>query len=98
MSDTFTKCVGQALFQRFREALGFATHDLRLCVLVTKRSQDLQFVEHGFEELEGQPVGSLSKLVPRFCEMFQVREKIKKGPRCICCGDLLSRCVCFRSR
>ena len=38
LSDMFTKCVGQALFQRFREAIGFATHDLRLSVLVTKTS------------------------------------------------------------
>ena len=33
----------------------------------------------------------MSKLIPRFCEMFQVREKIRKGPRCILCGDLLSQ-------
>ena len=39
LSDMFTKCVGQALFQRFREAMGFATHDLSLSVLVTKKSQ-----------------------------------------------------------
>ena len=91
LSDMFTKCVNQALFQRFREALGFAMNDLRLRVLVTKRSCDLQFVEHGFEDVEGRPVGSLSMLVPRFCEMFQVRETIRKGPRCILCGDVLSQ-------
>ena len=89
LSDMFTKCVGQALFQRFREAIGFATHDLSLSVLVTKKSQEE--IGELFEDLEGKPVGSVSKLIPRFCEMFRVREKIRKGPRCILCGDLLSR-------
>ena len=89
LSDMFTKCVGQALFQRFREAIGFATHDLSLSVLVTKKSQEE--ISELFEDLEGKPVGSVSKLIPRFCEMFQVREKIRKGPRCILCGDLLSQ-------
>ena len=89
LSDMFTKCVGQALFQRFREAIGFATHDLSLSVLVTKKSQEE--ISELFEDLEGKPVGSVSRLIPRFCEMFQVREKIRKGPRCILCGDLLSQ-------
>ena len=89
LSDMFTKCVGQALFQRFREAIGFATHDLSLSVLVTRKSQEE--ISELFEDLEGKPVGSVSKLIPRFCEMFQVREKIRKGPRCILCGDLLSQ-------
>ena len=89
LSDMFTKCVGQALFQRFREAIGFATHDLSLSVLVTRKSQE--DISELFEDLEGKPVGSVSKLIPRFCEMFQVREKIRKGPRCILCGDLLSQ-------
>ena len=89
LSDMVTKCVGQALFQRFREAIGFATHDLSLSVLVTKKSQEE--ISELFEDLEGKPVGCVSKLIPRFCEMFQVREKIRKGPRCILCGDLLSQ-------
>ena len=74
LSDMFTKCVGQALFQRFREAIGFATHDLSLSVLVTKKSQEE--ISELFEDLEGKPVGSVSKLIPRFCEMLQVREKL----------------------
>lgn len=41
LSNMFTKCVGQALFQRFREALGFIVNDLRLSVIVSKRSMDL---------------------------------------------------------
>ena len=88
LSDMFTKCVGQALFSRFREAIGFATHDLHLSVLVTKSHEEISEL---FEDLEGKPVGSVSKLIPRICEEFQVREKIKKGPRCILCGDLLSQ-------
>ena len=88
LSDMFTKCVGQALFSRFREAIGFATHDLHLSVLVTKSHEEISEL---FEDLEGKPVGSVSKLIPRICEVFQVREKIKKGPRCILCGDLLSQ-------
>ena len=92
LSDMFTKCVGQALFQRFREAIGFATHDLHLSVLVTKSHEETSEL---FEDLEGKPVGSVSKLIPRICEVFQVREKIKKGPRCILCGDLLSQDFVF---
>ena len=92
LSDMFTKCVGQALFQRFREAIGFATHDLHLSVLVTKSHEEISEL---FEDLEGKPVGSVSKLIPRICEVFQVREKIKKGPRCILCGDLLSQDFVF---
>ena len=42
LSDMFTKCVGQALFQRFREVIGFATHDLSLSVLVTRKSQEVK--------------------------------------------------------
>ena len=89
LSDMFTKCVVQALFQRFREAIGFATHDLSLSVLATRKSQEN--ISEQFEDLEGKPVGSVSKLIPRFCEMFHVREKIRKGPHCILCGDLLSQ-------
>ena len=92
LSDMFTKCVGQALFSRFREAIGFATHDLHLSVLVTKSHEEISEL---FEDLEGKPVGSVSKLIPRICEVFQVREKIKKGPRCILCGDLLSQDLGF---
>ena len=92
LSDMFTKCVGQALFSRFREAIGFATHDLHLSVLVTKSHEETSEL---FEDLEGKPVGSVSKLIPRICEVFQVREKIKKGPRCILCGDLLSQDFVF---
>ena len=92
LSDMFTKCVGQALFQRFREAIGFATHDLHLSVLVIKSHEETSEL---FEDLEGKPVGSVSKLIPRICEVFQVREKIKKGPRCILCGDLLSQDFVF---
>ena len=73
---------GLALFQRFREAFGFIVNDLRLNVIVSKRSMDLDDLVL-LEDLEGKPLGKSSRLIPRVCEMFQVREKIWKD------GDLL---------
>ena len=35
LSDMFTKCVSQALFQSFRTALGFLLNDLRLSVVIS---------------------------------------------------------------
>ena len=41
LSDMYTKCVPQLLFQAFREALGFMLNDLRLSVLVAEKPKAL---------------------------------------------------------
>ena len=90
LSDMFTKCVGQALFQSFREALGFMVNDLRLSVLVAEKSGVLDSHEsESLKDLEGKPVGRSSRLVSRVCEVFQIRESFQKGRRCVLCDDLI---------
>ena len=51
-------------------------------MLVTRKSEDISEL---FEDSEGKPIGSVSKLIPKFCEMFQVRLG----------RDLVAFCVSF---
>ena len=76
LSDMYTKCVPQALFQAFREALGFMLNDLRLSVLVSEKPKAPDDDEsESLRDLEGRPV---------------LRESVRKGRRCVLCDELIA--------
>ena len=85
LSDMYTKCVPQALFQAFREALGFMLNDLRLSVLVSEKPKASDDDEsESWRDLEGKPLGKTSKKISRVCKVFQIRESVLKVVAACC--------------
>ena len=93
LSDMFTKCVSQALFQSFRTALGFLLNDLRLSVVISgsekQKALDDEEESESLRDLEGKPLGKTSKLTQRVFQVFQLRESFQRGRRCMLCDDVI---------
>ena len=93
LSDMFTKCVSQALFQSFRTALGFLLNDLRLSVVISgsekQKALDDKEESESLRDLEGKPLGKTSKLNQRVFQVFQLRESFQRGRRCMLCNDVI---------
>ena len=93
LSDMFTKCVSQALFQSFRTALGFLLNDLRLSVVISgsekQKALDDEEESESLRDLGGKPLGKTSKLTQRVFQVFQLREGFQRGRRCMLCDDVI---------
>ena len=93
LSDMFTKCVSQALFQSFRTALGFLLNDLRLSVVISgsekQKALDDEEESESLRDLGGKPLGKTSKLTQRVFQVFQLRESFQRGRRCMLCDDVI---------
>ena len=93
LSDMFTKCVSQALFQSFRTALGFLLRDLRLSVVISgsekQKALDDEEESESLRDLGGKPLGKTSKLTQRVFQVFQLRESFQRGRRCMLCDDVI---------
>ena len=90
LSDMFTKCVSQALFQSFRTVIGFLLNDLRLSVVISgsekQKALDNEEESESLRDLEGKPLGKTSKLTQRVFQVFQLRESFH---RCMLCDDVI---------
>ena len=93
LSDMFTKCVGQALYQSFRTAIGFLLNDLRLSIVISgsekQKALDNEEESESLRDLEGKPVGKTTKLTERVFQVFQLRESFQRGRRCMLCDDVI---------
>ena len=93
LSDMFTKCVSQALFQSFRTVIGFLLNDLRLSVVISgsekQKALDNEEESESLRDLEGKPLGKTSKLTQRVFQVFQLRESFQRGRRCMLCDDVI---------
>ena len=93
LSDMFTKCVGQALYQSFRTAIGFLLNDLRLSVVISgsekQKALDDEEESESLRDLEGKPLGKTTKLTQRVFQVFQLRESFQRGRRCMLCDDVI---------
>ena len=93
LSDMFTKCVSQALFQSFRTVIGFLLNDLRLSVVISgsekQKALDDEEESESLRDLEGKPLGRTSKLTQRVFQVFQLRESFQRGRRCMLCDDVI---------
>ena len=86
LSDMYTKCVPQALFQAFREALGFMLNDLRLSVLVSEKPKASDDDEsESLRDLEGRPVGGHLRWFPGFAK-FLISGKAFGKVVAVCCA------------
>ena len=93
LSDMFTKCVGQALYQSFRTVIGFLLNDLRLSLVISgsekQRAVDNEEESESLRDLEGKPVGKTTKLAERVFQVFQLRNSFQRGRRCMLCDDVI---------
>ena len=93
LSDMFTKCVSQALFQSFRTVIGFLLNDLRLSLIISgsekQKALDDDEESESLRDLEGKPLGRTSKLTQRVFQVFQLRESFQRGRRCMLCDDVI---------
>ena len=83
LSDMFTKCVSQALYQSFRTAIGFLLNDLRLSIVISgsekQKALDNEEESESLRDLEGKPVGKTTKLTERVFQVFQLPGKFSEG-------------------
>ena len=83
LSDMFTKCVGQALYQSFRTAIGFLLNDLRLSIVISgsekQKALDNEEESESLRDLEGKPVGKTTKLTERGFPGFSTPGKFSEG-------------------
>ena len=83
LSDMFTKCVSQALFQSFRTALGFLLNDLRLSVVISgsekQKALDDEEESESLRDLGGKPLGKTSQLTQRVFQIFSNQGKFSEG-------------------
>ena len=93
LSDMFTKCVGQALYQSFRTVIGFLLNDLRLSLVISgsekQRAVDNEEESESLRDLEGKPVGKTTKLAERVFQVFELRNSFQRGRRCMLCDDVI---------
>ena len=93
LSDMFTKCVGQALYQSFRTVIGFLLNDLRLSLVISgsekQKAVDNEEESESLTDLEGKPVGKTTKLTERVFQVFQLRDSFQRGRRCMLCDDVI---------
>ena len=93
LSDMFTKCVGQALYQSFRTVIGFLLNDLRLSLAISgsekQKAVDNEEESESLRDLEGKPVGKTTKLTERVFQVFQLRDSFQRGRRCMLCDDVI---------
>ena len=93
LSDMFTKCVSQALFQSFRTVIGFLLNDLRLSLVISgsekQKALDDDEESESLRDLEGKPLGRTSKLTQRVFQVFKLRESFQRGRRCMLCDDVI---------
>ena len=93
LSDMFTKCVGQALYQSFRTVIGFLLNDLRLSLVISgsekQRAVDNEEESESLRDLEGKPVGKTTKLAERVFQVFELRNSFERGRRCMLCDDVI---------
>ena len=93
LSDMFTKCVGQALYQSFRTVIGFLLNDLRLSLVISgsekQKAVDNEEESESLRDLEGKPVGKTTKLTERVFQVFQLRDSFQRGRRCMLCDDVI---------
>ena len=93
LSDMFTKCVGQALYQSFRTVIGFLLNDLRLSIVISgsekQKAVDNEEESESLRDLEGKPVGKTTKLTERVFQVFQLRDSFQRGRRCMLCDDVI---------
>ena len=93
LSDMFTKCVSQALYQSFRTAIGFLLNDLRLSIVISgsekQKALDNEEESESLRDLEGKPVGKTTKLTERVFQVFQLRDSFQRGRRCMLCDDVI---------
>ena len=93
LSDMFTKCVGQALYQSFRTVIGFLLNDLRLSLVISgsekQKAVDNEEESESLRDLEGKPVGKTTKLAERVFPVFQLRDSFQRGRRCMLCDDVI---------